>query len=182
MTADLRALRDAPYELLAAMEARVRAARPDVSQRRADFWLGLGFRLRDRWCVAPREDVREIITPPSLTRAPGAKPWLMGVANVRGGILPVADLALFLGLPRRNDLQGSRVLVYNSTRVPVGFLVDEVAGYRQFVAGDQQHEQLASSGAFAPYLLGAFERAHQPWLAFSFSKVVSSPEFAHAGW
>ena len=44
------------------------------------------------------------------------------------------------------------------------------------------HEQLASAGPFAPFLLGAFEREHQPWLAFSFNKVVASPEFAHAGW
>jgi len=182
MTADLRALRDAPYELLAAMEARVRASRPDVVQRRAEYWLGLGFRLRDRWCVAPREDVREIIATPQMTRTPGAKPWLLGVANVRGSILPVADLAVFLGLPRRSELGSSRVLVFNSTRVPIGFLVDEVAGYRQFGAGDQHHEQLEQAGAFAPFLLGAFERENQPWLAFSFNKVVASPEFSHAGW
>lgn len=182
MTADLRALRDAPYELLAAMEARVRAARPDIAQRRSEFWLGLGFRLRDRWCVAPRDDVREIITPPPLTRTPGARPWLLGVANVRGSILPVADLALFLGLPRRSETQGGRVLVFNSPRVPVGFLVDEVAGYRQFVAGDQRHELIAEASEHAPYLLGAFEREGQPWLAFSFNKVAQSPEFAHAGW
>lgn len=182
MTADLRALRDAPYELLAAIEARVRATRPDVVQRRTEFWLGLGFRLRDRWCVAPRDDVREIITPPQLTRTPGAKPWLLGVANVRGSILPVADLALFLGLPKRSEAGSARVLVFNSPRVPIGFLVDEVAGYRQFVAGDQRHEELANAGAFAPYVLGAFERDQHPWLAFSFNKIVTSAEFAHAGW
>lgn len=182
MTADLRALRDAPYELLAAMEARVRAARPDVAQRRSEFWLGLGFRLRDVWCVAPRDDVREIIAPPQMTRTPGARPWLLGVANVRGGILPVADLGLFLGLPRRTETQGGRVLVFNSTRVPVGFLVDEVAGYRQFVAADQHHEMLGETGPYAPYLLGAFERDNKAWLAFSLNKVLLSPEFGHAGW
>lgn len=182
MSADLRALRDSPYELLAAMEARVRSVRPDVVQRRSEFWLGLGFRVRDRWCVAPRDDVREIITPPSLTRTPGAKPWLMGVANVRGGILAVADLASFLGLPKRPELPGSRVLVFNSGRIPVGFMVDEVAGYRQFVVSDQHHELLANTGSFAPFLLGAFERDGQPWLAVSFNKLVASAEFAHAGW
>lgn len=182
MTVELQALRDAPYELLAALEARVRSARPDVAQRRSEFWLGLGFRVRDRWCVAPRDDVREIITPPVLTRTPGAKPWLLGVANVRGGILAVADLAQFLGLPRRADAQSSRVLVFNSPRVPVGFLVDEVAGHRQFALTDQRHELMAEAPAFEPYLLGAFEREGQPWLALSLNKLVASAEFAHAGW
>ena len=182
MTADLRILRDAPFDLLVALEARVRAVRPDVIQRRSEFWLGLGFRLRERWCVAPRDDIREIITMPTLTRAPGGKPWMLGVANARGSILPVCDLAQFLGLPKRSEQPASRVLVFNSPRVPVGFLVDEVAGYRQFSPADQSHDYLQTAGPYAPYLLGAFEREHQPWLAFSFQRMVTSPEFLHAGW
>lgn len=182
MSVALRSLGETPFELLAAIDERVRAARPDVVRQRAEFWLGLGFRLRERWCVAPREDVREIIPPMALTRAPGAKPWLLGVANVRGGILPVADLAQFAGLPRHIDTPTSRVLVLNSTHIPIGFLVDEVVGYRQFASQDQQHDQLAAAGSLAPHALGAFEREGRSWLALSLNKIALSAEFAHAGW
>lgn len=182
MTDALRALASSPFDLLATLEARVRATRPDIVRRRSDVWLGLGFRIRDHWCVAPREDVREIIPMPSLSRAPGAKPWLLGVANVRGGILAVADLAQFLGLPRKVEQSTSRVLIFNSPRLPVGFLIDEVAGYRQFTTTDQRHERMPESGPLAPYLLGAFERGQQPWYAFSLHRLADSPEFAHAGY
>ncbi len=171
-----------PFELLAHLESRVQITRPDVVRRRSDVWLGLGFRVRGHWCVAPREDVREIIPLPSMTRAPGAKPWLMGVANVRGGILAVADLAQFLGLPRKAPQSTTRVLIFNSTKMPVGILVDEVAGYRQFSMSDQRHPRMAEAGPLAPYLLGAFEREEQPWFAFSLHKLSESLEFAHAGY
>lgn len=181
MTTELRALARDPFSLLEVLEARVYSTRPDVVRRRSDVWLGLGFRIREHWCVAPREDVREIISMPALSRTPGAKPWLLGVANVRGGILAVADLAQFLGLPRKVAQSTSRVLIFNSGKLPVGIVVDEVAGYRQFAVSDQRHEHVVSAGALTPYLLGAFEREKQPWYAFSLHKLTESPEFAHAG-
>lgn len=171
-----------PFELLTALEARVQVTRPDVVRRSRDVWLGLGFRLREHWCVAPREDVREIIPVPQLTRAPGAKPWLIGVANVRGSILAVVDLAQFLGLPRRAPQSSSRVLIFNSTKVPVGILIDEVAGYRQFTVGDQNPARLGDAGPLQPFLLGAFEREQTPWFAFSLHKLSESLEFANAGY
>lgn len=182
MTDALRALAGDPFQLLVALEARVQATRPDVVRRRNDVWLGLGFRLREHWCVAPREDVREIIPLPALTRAPGAKPWLMGVANARGSILAVADLAQFVGLPRRVPQSTTRVLIFNSTKVPVGILVDEVAGYRQFTMADQCHHRMPEAGPLKPFLLGAFEREQKPWFAFSLHRLAESLEFANAGY
>lgn len=181
MSYALRALAGDPFSLLAALEARVHSTRPDVVRRSNEVWLGLGFRIREHWCVAPREDVREIIPLPAMSRTPGAKPWLLGVANVRGGILAVADLAQYLGLARGLTQSTSRVLIFNSAKLPVGVLVDEVAGYRQFTMADQRSEHAANVEALSPYLLGAFERDQQPWYAFSLHKLVESPEFAHAG-
>jgi len=156
--------------------------RPDIVQRRDDVWLGLGFRIRDHWCVAPREDVREIIPLPTMSRAPGAKPWLLGVANVRGGIVAVADLAQFIGLPQQAAHSTSRVLIFNSIRMPVGILVDEVVGYRQFSIHDQRHHRMAESAQLLPFLLGAFERDQQVWNVFSLHRLADSTEFAHAGY
>jgi len=81
--AELFGLAGQPFELLFALENRLRAARLDIAAGQTQSWTGLGFRLRQHWLVAPREDVREVITVPKVTRVPGAKPWLLGVANAR---------------------------------------------------------------------------------------------------
>ncbi|HWU67527.1 MAG TPA: chemotaxis protein CheW [Stenotrophobium sp.] len=181
MTSELRSLRDQPFDLLQRLESQLQVARLDVVAGQAQGWTGLGFRLGDTWLVAPRDDVREIIAPPKLTRIPNAKPWLLGVANVRGALLGVIDLNHFLGAETATASRAQRLLVYNSDRVPVGFLVDEIVGHRQFTANEQRAELPEGSEPFLPYLLGAFVRDGQPWLAFSLHKLAMADTFGHAG-
>jgi twitching motility protein PilI len=178
---DLMALAGQPFELLYALENRLRAARLDIAAGQTQSWTGLGFRLGEHWLVAPREDVREVITLPKVTRVPGGKPWLLGVANVRGNLLPVTDLGQMLGRPRQPEHRDQRVLVFNSERVPAGVLVDEVAGYRQFAPSDQRHELAQAGGELEPYLLGGFAREGRNWLVLSLYKLTGSQAFTVAG-
>ena len=71
--------------------------------------------------------------PSTLTRVPGAKPWVRGLANVRGHLLPIADLRGFLGGGTTTGERSARVIVANSTEFPVGVVVDEVYGFRRFL-------------------------------------------------
>jgi len=180
MPADLRAMRDDPFGQLLELEGRLRAARMDVAAGEAQTWTGLGFRIGQTWLVVPREDVREVIPPPPTTRVPNARDWMRGVANVRGELLAIVDLPVLLGLPESEPHRMQRVLVFNSRRTPAGMLVDEVAGYRQFTPGEQRGEIAAQSQPFTPYLLGAFVREGQPWLAFSLHKLAQSDLFRSA--
>jgi len=179
--AELFGLAGQPFELLFALENRLRAARLDIAAGQTQSWTGLGFRLRQHWLVAPREDVREVITVPKVTRVPGAKPWLLGVANVRGSLLPLTDLGQMLGHPRLPEHRDQRVLVFNSDRVPAGVLVDEVAGYRQFAPSDQRHQLAQDSGDLQPFLLGGFSREGRNWLVLSMHKLTQSQSFTVAG-
>ena len=181
MSVDLRALQHQPFELLLGFEARLRAVRMDMAAGQAETWSGLGFRLGDVWFTAPRDDVLEVIVPPQVTRVPNARAWLLGIANVRGNLLTVVDLRQFVGLPMAEPQRNQRVLVLNSTRMPVGFLVDEVAGHRQFTPGEQRHREAAQAEMFAPYLLGAFVREGLPWLIMSLHKVAQSQTIKQAG-
>jgi twitching motility protein PilI len=178
---DLAAYADKPFDLLWALENRLRAARLDLAAGLTQSWTGLAFRLRGQWLLAPREDIREVIQLPRMTAVPGARPWLLGIANVRGGLLPVTDLGLLLGEAPVPEQRDQRVLVYQSERAPAGLLVDEVIGYRQFAPSDQRHELTAGSGALEPYVLGAFSREGRTWLAFSVHKLVRSAVFTAAG-
>ncbi|MGH8456187.1 MAG: chemotaxis protein CheW [Stenotrophobium sp.] len=181
MNSEFRTLRDDPFELLLRLETLLRSARTDTTAGTAQGWAGLGFRLGETWLAAPREDVREVIAPPRLTRVPNARPWMLGVANVRGALLGVIDLHQFLGSTAAVEQRTQRLLVFNSERTPVGILVDEIVGHRQFTLSEQRSSIPDDAGAFAPYLLGGFVRDGQPWLAFSLHKLAMSDAFKHAG-
>jgi twitching motility protein PilI len=180
VSTELRKLRDRPFELLVGLDDQLRAARFEAAA--GQVWTGLAFRIGDDGFVAPREDVREVLPPPELTHIPAAQDWLLGVANVRGSLLPVCDLRLLAGYPVSPRTRSSRVIVLNSDRVPLGFLVDEVAGHRQFVPVDQKHRLADEAPApLADWLLGAFVRDGEAWRILSLQKLSRAETLAQAG-
>jgi purine-binding chemotaxis protein CheW len=62
----------------------------------------------------------------ALTTVPDAPPWIMGVINLAGQIVPVLDLRLRLGLARREPELNDRILIVNTHDQSVAVPVDEV--------------------------------------------------------
>ena len=90
------------------------------------------FALEDGEFGFPVREVREIVRPGQFTRVPLTPPYILGLTNLRGYILPVVDLRRRLGLPPREVDDRSRLLVLGSEVGNVGFLVDEVREVRFF--------------------------------------------------
>ena len=58
----------------------------------------MAFRMGGETFLVAREETREVLGYPAVvTRIPGAKSWVKGLANVRGQLLPMLDLRQFLG-------------------------------------------------------------------------------------
>lgn len=138
---ELRSLRDRPYELLRELDRRARAA----SQGQGDAtpngpeWVGIAFRLGGEAFLLAREETREVMSyPAAVTRVPGAKNWIRGLANLRGQLLPVIDVRAFLGSGATNVTRATRVLVANHREIPAGLVVDEVMGFRRFYEGSSR--------------------------------------------
>lgn len=86
------------------------------------------FRLNKEEFGAPITSVQEIVrVPEELIRVPQAPPFVEGVINLRGTVLPVVDLRTRLGLGtiERNDRQ--RIMVFLIGGIRTGFIVDQVA-------------------------------------------------------
>ncbi len=178
---DFGALRDRPFELLRAMERHgLRLAAGSLGHEEAE-WSGLGFRMGDERFVCPRDDVREVLVyPEAITRIPGARDWLTGLANVRGQLLPIVDLRAFLGGGPTRPGRSTRVIVVNHRDVPAGLVVDELLGFRRF-ADDLRRDALPPAVAGCErYLNGAFHHDGRDWLIFSLLRLVESPQFLAA--
>ena len=115
-------MRDRPFELLKELEKRSRTVAASSRRRmrpRAANGSGVAFRMGGETFLVAREETREVLGYPAvITRIPGAKSWVKGLANVRGQLLPMLDLRQFLGsgatAPRRN----TRVVVVNHRDIP----------------------------------------------------------------
>jgi twitching motility protein PilI len=180
---ELRSLREHPFELLREIEKRSRVAITGSpgDEASGDEWVGIGLRLGQERFVVSRNEVREVLMlPATLTRVPGAKPWIRGLANVRGHLLPIADLRGFLGAGVAGSDRATRVLVANSTEYPVGLVVDEVYGFRRFAQREHVAEFPYTALHCESYLQGAFRRGLEIWPVFSMERLLASRDFQRA--
>lgn len=92
------------------------------------------FRLGGEVLAVPALHLREILEPVPVTRVPGAPPFVPGLLNVRGAVVPLADLRIPLQMPRPSAEAGhddaTRILVLelplNGQDAVVGILADSV--------------------------------------------------------
>ncbi len=179
----LRSLTDRPYELLKELERRSRAAASGQGPAAEGVreWVGVAFRLAGETFLAAREEVREVLNfPASITRIPGAKSWINGLANVRGQLLPVVDLKAFLGGAVTRRGRDTRILIVNHREIPAGLVVDAVLGFRRFVETERQDEQPQTVARCERYLQGSYRRGEADWPVISLSRLVEGQQFLHA--
>jgi purine-binding chemotaxis protein CheW len=70
--------------------------------------------------------VREIVWLPELSPIEELPPYIAGVFNLRGRVVPVMDLGLRFGHPRECYLPGDRVIVINRDDTRVGLIANEL--------------------------------------------------------
>ncbi len=74
--------------------------------------------------------VREIIDPVPVTRVAGARAFLPALINVRGNVIPLADLRIRFGMPQTEATADTRIVVVeveiDGDPVTLGVLADKV--------------------------------------------------------
>lgn len=63
----------------------------------------------------------------NTTRVPGTPPYIKGVINLRGDIVPVMDLRTRLGLPEKEADDDTRIIILTVNNIGFGIIVDSVS-------------------------------------------------------
>ncbi|MBK6515086.1 MAG: purine-binding chemotaxis protein CheW [Polyangiaceae bacterium] len=105
-------------------DAQVDEEQDEAEVRLVCFWIA-GQEL-----ALPIEAVRETIPLLPITRVFLTPPWLSGIFSLRGEIVPVLDLAQWLGLPATTVSDETRLVVLRHPARAVAILVDGMAQLR----------------------------------------------------
>jgi twitching motility protein PilI len=168
--------------LLQGIEQRCRshAAGLPQQQEAPESWEGVVFSvLGTRLAVSLSEVVEMLPLPPVITKVPGARPWVRGIANNRGNLLPLIDLQAFLGGDLIVPDRRTRVLIVNHGEIVAGLLVENVMGMRHFLL-EKQCECPEMVAPLAKYVRAAFQHEGETWPVFSAFTLAESPEFQFA--
>jgi len=91
----------------------------------------LGVVVAGQHWLVDMSDVSEVLPVPPLTRVPLSKRWFRGVANIRGNLFCISDIAAFQQKGEAvGDATNRVLLVSEKYAMNVGLLVDRVLGLR----------------------------------------------------
>ncbi len=168
-----------PFQQLVVLEESFRHHAQPLPRRVAaeEPWLGIGFRIAGLDLLVPLPEVVEILTPPALSRVPGARGWVRGLANVRGNLLPVMDLHGYLYGQVSHISARSRILVVDHEGIYSGLLVAEVLGLKHFAPRQHLERPPADDQALQPYLVAGFDDGERQWSVFSLHRLAVTPRF-----
>ncbi len=93
------------------------------NQAQSVQWLT--FRLEGGEYALNIRDVIEVLSMVALAPMPQTLPWLAGMLNLRGRVMPVIDLRRRLGLAPRPYGLDTPIIVVRQAGRPVGLIVDE---------------------------------------------------------
>lgn len=96
----------------------------------------------------------EVCSLSEVTYIPCAPPYVAGVINLRGQIITLIDIHLFLGITAKPVKIFNKALIVGKEKCAVGFLADEVIGARKVSLKELQSDLPGLKGLCADYLYG----------------------------
>jgi purine-binding chemotaxis protein CheW len=116
----------------------------------------LTFRVDQRLYALPAEEVAEVIRLPTAARVPQSPRSLLGVANLRGSVLPLASLRALLGREDEAATADTRAIVLDGA-APVALAVDAVDALVVLDGGQVETRQAELATLPGEVLRGAFQ-------------------------
>jgi twitching motility protein PilI len=169
--ANKEALRD----LQTRLAQRMQQARDEP---RGTAWLAV--ECEGRGLLLPLKQSGEIFDGRNVLPVPHTRDWFVGVANLRGGLHGVVDLATFLGLRRRHagdaPRDGARLVALNPLLgLNCALLVDRLAGLRQRDEMAAEKDDGVARPAFARVRWR--DAAGRPWQEIELSALAADGHF-----
>ena len=114
----------------------------------------LEFRLaRESYALETRH-VAEVVALNDLTPLPCTPPFVRGIVNVRGRVVPVLDIKQFFDLPDQGLTDLHRIILVHGNDLEFGVLADVIVGVRSIRVESLQPSLPTLTGIRAEYLKG----------------------------
>ena len=127
--------------------------------------------------VSKLGEVSELLKVPRLTALPSVKHWVMGIANVRGRLIPVIDLHQYFNVPTTMPTSQWRVLVVEHEDIVAGLLVEQSLGIQHFLEDSYEPAEGNDLGALAPYVTGAFRHGGRVYHEVELKAILRDERF-----
>jgi len=136
------------------------------------------FRANDQDFGVEIMQVQEIIRVPQITSVPDAAPFVDGIINLRGTVIPVLNLRKRFGFPDAEDAQSTRIIIVNVDSQTAGIKVDAVSEVMSLKASQIEPPPQNSEGVDARFIkaIGKLEDREQLLILLNLEEVLKWDE------
>jgi twitching motility protein PilI len=132
------------------------AVRPPVADEDYVRWVGTSLSIAGVPLLVGEGELQEVIETPPVTMIPGTKPWVMGVASFKGGLLPIlSGDVLFRKRPYAGRVR-DHCMVINRPTMHCGITLSGIERDLKFPLETRDMDHPVDPD-FAPFCLGGFE-------------------------
>lgn len=128
------------------------------------------------------QKVREIMGVQNITHVPQTPPYVKGVINLRGKVIPVVDLRLRFSMPAKEYTHRTCIIVVQVSgprgTMPMGIVVDGVAEVLQVAAADVEDAPSFGKEVEVPYVMGLAKIRDKVKILLDIDQVTTASELA----
>jgi purine-binding chemotaxis protein CheW len=134
--------------------------------------LHVVFKVGDAEYMLPSDTVLQMESFSGATAVPGAPPFVAGIVQIRGRVVPVVDLRVRFGSPKAAATLDTRVVVGQHQDRVVGLLVDSAREVVKIAAAQINPSPPILSRQTAGFVKGVAQLGNRVVLLVDFAKVI----------
>lgn len=134
------------------------------------------FRVGEEMYAIDIRRIKEIIRLQKLTPIPNAPPFIEGVFNLRGAVIPVLDLRKRFGQAKGAAQKKERILICTFSGKIIGLQVDDVTEVRRYSRKEVHPAPHFLKGQGTEFFLGVCRYDDDLLMVLDLEKVLSSGE------
>lgn len=170
------------FELLLELDQSSSRSREIAEQQllSAGHFQYVRFRVAECYLMVKVISVSEILPLPPVTLVPFTKPWVIGVSNIRGDVIPISDFSHFLFEQGIDKNKKNKVIILKGVGFNTAILVDEVLGMSDVVLDDIDSDTSGTEEQLKPYIIGTVTRDEQTYSVMDSKALLTEPGFMKA--
>lgn len=152
---------------------------PPVFEEERMRWVGTSLSIAGVPLLVGEGELEEVIETPAVTAIPGTKPWVMGVAAFKGGLLPILSGDVFFRNRPYTGRTRDYCMVVRRPGMYFGITLSAIQRDLQFPL-EQRVMDHPVEADFARFALGGFRHQGEFLAVLDIDKLVADEELSNA--